>query len=171
MKRIFAVFGLVASLAVLSPAAQAATIQLNDTTFQALSDNDVGVMFSQHDSTASFADVFKFSLSGLSDIVTFGFVPQGTFSNLTVKLFNGSTSSYVAPAAGMPLTTSYTFAGLPTGNSYQFEVSGLATSSIAAYVGSATVSAVPLPAALPLFVTALAALGFALRRRSATAAI
>ena len=171
MKRICAVLGLVVSLGVLSATAQAATLQLNDSVTQALSDNDVGVMFGQHDNTASFLDAFKFSLTGTSDIVTFGFVPQGTFSNLTVKLYNSSAASYVAPAAGVPVTTSYTFAGLTTGSNYQFEISGLATSSIAAYIGSATVSAVPLPAALPLFAAALAALGFAMRRRTVAQAI
>jgi len=55
---------------------------------------------------------------------------------------------------------------LQTGNNYQFEISGLATSSVSSYVGTATVSAVPLPAALPLFGAALAILGLAIRRKA-----
>jgi len=99
-------------------------------------------------------------------VVSFGFVPQGSFSNLSLKLFNSTTASYVNPASGVPLTTSTTFAGLQTGNNYQFEISGLATSSVSSYVGTATVSAVPLPAALPLFGAALAILGLAIRRKA-----
>ena len=119
----------------------------------------------------SFTDYFRFSVGGASDTWA-AVVTDPTYqsiSGLTLALDTYKGGTYT-PVADMAALTSDVGYRLASNTNYAFVVSGSAGEGGGSYVGGASVSAVPLPAALPMFGAALLGLGGLARRRKAAKA-
>lgn len=127
-----------------------------------------------HPATTSFLDELQFSLASpgqvSATVANTSIDPAGVGGSasslmdnhlLTVSLFDGEGNFITAAGAGHTLSAT----GLSTGITYTLAVSGKTTGIFGGvYGGSLTVgSEVPLPASLPVFASALVALGW--RRR------
>lgn len=153
-------------LAVAAAPAYAATFDLGTISSSETQPANVTVSAS-----SPFPDFFQFKLTSSTKIKAGIFSTDPGLSGLSLDLYGTSgliksgTAGNLGPFSGATLTDSES-----TG-SYFFKVSGSGTGS---YVGSVTftVSAVPLPASLPMFGAALLGLGglaFAFKRKSETA--
>jgi hypothetical protein len=172
MKKIWAGFIGLALLGATPSMASTSTFDLGPITV-----NQTYSLFNPLGVTNTFDDFYKFSITPAfanpleANVLTFTSLPSG-IDGLTVSLFSGLT-----PPGGSPITadigstpTDFKFTGLLNGG-YFLDVHGSAKpSQTGFYAGLFSVTAVPLPAGLPLMATALAALGFfAWRRRKTTA--
>jgi len=135
---------------------------------------DNGYNASEYVPTGSFSDTYSFTLSTPSvldaaitnDYLSVRGKVKDNIQSLGLELVNGSTST-------TPTTLddgSLEFSNLKLNTVYQLIVSGIGTGANGGqYSLNASVSPVPLPAALPLFAAALLGVGFT-RRRKATRA-
>jgi len=125
-----------------------------------------------------FADWFKFTLPTINNVtsvavsnnlLTFSNIPAGT-----VSLFQGIYGDAVPDTLlgtygfnGSTGSTTHTIAGLATGSSYYYEVSGIATGSHGGqYQFASALSPVPEPEAYGMLMAGIGLVGFIARRRT-----
>jgi len=148
---------------------QASAAQLGD---GSLSIGESASFSAQHAANEAFVDTYNFTVdepgnfgAGAFDFNQFGLDTQF----FTLSLFEDGgplLASQGVGGSGAPNTLlSILFSGLETGVNYVLTVFGLAGPNGALYGGVAQLSAVPIPAALPLLGAGLIALGVFARRR------
>lgn len=168
-------FGSVATLFFLSAAPAFAASTTYDGT---LSHGVLSLAGSQE--TGRFTDFYNFTLAGQNSY-NVG-VSVSNISSPSLAIYTGTFSSNTpTTASGDPTATPYAmgtfmgslgmsqtlFNGVLTGGSYFVEIAGTGTGSPDGYGGLLTVSAVPLPPALPMFGAALLGLiGYGLFRKN-----
>jgi hypothetical protein len=135
--------------------------------------------------SGSFTDVYKFTLNSAADLdsavlnfnllslthikyFTLWLVDCGADGNSTTcnPSTDGNLDSEVGPNTILPSILTLSFSGLTPGVHYGFLVTGKVTGLLGgAYLGHVTLSAVPVPAAVWLFVSGLVGLVVFVRRR------
>lgn len=123
----------------------------------------------------AFTSTYVFSLTG-SYYETANLLLSGnnaiTGSTFELYKYNSSTGTYVADSSIWVTNNDKTLSGYLTTGTYELVVTGTSTAgSVASFSGNLSVSAAPIPAALPLFGSALVAVGLFGRRRNKRQAV
>ncbi|HVI52538.1 MAG TPA: hypothetical protein VM661_15115 [Candidatus Sulfotelmatobacter sp.] len=138
------------------------------------------VSFSKSNTGVSFTSTYLFTLTNYSTNVSLALSQIGSnISNLTYtlyKLVDGiltpvKIKSTTTSTVGSSTISSTSYANLLANTTYELVVTGVAKGGVySSYSGSISLNPVPLPAALPLFGTALVGFGLFGRRRNKKAA-
>lgn len=119
----------------------------------------------------SFTDDFTFqvssALAAAAVVVELEFQPVFDITGLTLGIYNVDTNSYVGGPVGGNFALQILSSALAAGTQYAVRVTGTASGvSGGAYSGALGIVPVPIPAALPLMLGALAGLGLIARRKT-----